>query len=732
MNHQYKFNKKIQRWDEGIPLGNGIIGTLVWAKTDQVRLALDRSDIWDTTPCEEIQREEFSYSTMVRYAKEKNIEKIREIFDGPYNHLIPSKLPVGALILNLSSGEEIKSVLDLQSASMKMECVDFKIQCFVHANKRVGFAKVVSEKSSYSWAVEHPAYNTEKGDNSGLTNSVDTAVLSQLHYPAAKTYEEEKFKYFVQKINENFSYGIFIKELSNKDGNVLIYTVGASSDGINWENKAINLLDRCSLEGFEKNFSEHKKWWEEFWNKSRIEIPDSFMEKNWYMANYLLASCSRKGGYPMPLQGLWTADDGKMPPWKGDYHHDLNTELSYYHYIKSNHLEEGECFLDYLWNLRACGKKFAKEFYHAKGACLPATMTIDGQPLGGWGMYSLSPTMSIWLSQMFERYYRYTGDEFFLENRAFPYMRDTGMFIESLLVEKDGMLYLPISSSPEIHDDDLESFLTPNSNFDLSLMRFLFERLSFYSEKLGTGEQEHWRSLLNRLPELAVNEKNVLMLSPDESLRESHRHLSHLMAIHPLRMLKYENPCDRKIIQASIADLERLGKGAWVGYSFGWAAQLYAISKNGNAAGNLLKTFWESFCSENGFHLNGDFKNRGITASHYRPFTLEANMCAADALQEMLLYSEEGTVELFPAIPDEWKEDKVAFYNFRGENGCLISAESQKGMITYLEIRFFRETKVFLKKNAYLQNLNEYSEETQDGYYLYKKAGDIYYYKVDI
>ena len=50
----------------------------------------------------------------------------------------------------------------------------------------------------------------------------------------------------------------------------------------------------------------------------------------------------------MPLQGVWTADDGGLPPWKGDYHHDLNTQMSYWHYLKANHIEEGESFIDFL------------------------------------------------------------------------------------------------------------------------------------------------------------------------------------------------------------------------------------------------------------------------------------------------------------------------------------------------------------------------------------------------
>lgn len=723
--YQYEFHGNIKQWDEGIPLGNGFLGTLVWGSPQRLRFALDRSDIWDTTPCPEIKNEEFSYPSMVNMVREKNLEKIRQVFDGPYNHLIPSKLPVGAIVLSFQENKA-DSVLDLQSATMKMKCAEVVLQGFVHANKRVGFIRICCPRDRLSWSLEHPKYNTAKGSNSGLANSVDTAALEQLHYPAPEKKDNGKSRHFIQQVTENFSYGIFVEESSFQNETLLVYTVAASVDGVDWKKKAKQLLSEALADGYEKNVLEHEKWWKSFWDKSSIELPDSFMEKNWYMSNYLLASCSRKGGYPMALQGLWTADNGKLPPWKGDYHHDLNTELSYYHYLKANHLEEGEAFLDYLWNMRECGEKFAQDFYHVKGACLPATMTIDGQPLGGWGMYSLSPTMCIWLSQMFERYYRYTGDDEFLKDKAYPYMRDTGIFVQNLLEEKDGSLYLPISSSPEIHDDELESFLTPNSNFDLSLMRYLYSKLIFYAKKLKNGEEKRWEYLLERLPQLAINEKNVLMLSPDESLCESHRHLSHLMAIHPLRLLSFEDPKERQVIEASLDDLERLGKGAWVGYSFGWAAELYAISKNGNAAAYQLKTFWECFCSDNGFHLNGDFKNRGVTASHYRPFTLEANMCAADALQEMLLYSEDGVMELFPALPDEWIPKRTGFHHLRGEMGCLVSAVCEDCKLLRLEIKFTKDVEILLKKNRICQGLylNGRVEEMEEGYRIFGKAGE--------
>ena len=43
---------------------------------------------------------------------------------------------------------------------------------------------------------------------------------------------------------------------------------------------------------------------------------------------YLLISCSRPGGLPANLQGLW--NDNNSPPWHSDYHANINVEMNYW------------------------------------------------------------------------------------------------------------------------------------------------------------------------------------------------------------------------------------------------------------------------------------------------------------------------------------------------------------------------------------------------------------------
>ena len=298
--------------------------------------------------------------------------------------------------------------------------------------------------------------------------------------------------------------------------------------------------------------------------------------------------------------------------------------------------------------------------------------------------------MTIWAVQSFDEYYLYTGDEKFLKNKAYPFFKEVGQAIKGLLREKNGKLYLPVSTSPEIFDNEQKSYLEPNSNFDLSLLIYLFQTLKGYAEKLGENEEanaEEYAEILGKLDDLAIDGNGVVMLDKTQYLPESHRHFSHVMCLYPLHLINYDTDEHKKIYENTIKNLEILGTGYWVGFSFAMSAQIYAMAKKGNAAAERLGQFCKGFVAENGFHLNGDFKHYGYTQWHYRPFTLESSFGFCDALHEMLLQDHQGFVELFPAIPDDWKKRTVSFKNLRSRGGILISATLKNGKISSLTIK---------------------------------------------
>ncbi|MCI9123420.1 MAG: hypothetical protein HFH35_04955 [Eubacterium sp.] len=709
----------ITRWDEALALGNGQMGCLVWGGPSGLRFSLDRTDIWDDSVPVGINDAAFTYENLVRLARGKQTDTIRAVFDSPYQHPTPTKLPAGKIILHMPQYENVESQLDLDTAQARLQLSgnageSAEIKSIVHAGLAVGMILVNLPIGDFSVALLAPDFGkkeiTPDAYATSETEKICKGSLRDLSYekPKWETIHLEHgsyVQYFCQKINAHVpkeqsavSYGIVMGVCAKADQTMIYYRIVTTKDGEDVFEAAVCDIKKYMDASYETLFSSHVQWWKEYWAQSSVCLADKEMEKNWYIANYLLASCSRKGYYPMPLQGVWTADEDLLAPWKGDYHNDLNTQMSYYSYLKANHILQGACFVDFLWDTKNAAAEFARSFYAADGICLPAVMTIKGEPLGGWPMYSLSPTNQIWLCRAFDDYYRYTGDLQFLKERLYPYMKETALCIGALLEKgPDGLLYLPISSSPEIHDDEAEAFLKPNSNYDLALLLYLYQTLEQYARFLAADAKaacvdaavwetdlQKWQETGSRLPPLAVDKRGVLMLADNEILTQSHRHFSHAHAIHPLRLLSYDTKENRRIIDAVIRDLEQLGTRMWVGYSFCWMAELYAVAHKGEQAAEMLRVFWDSFCSPNGFHLNGDYKKRGYSSFDYRPFTLEGNMCAADALQEMLLYTERGEVEPFPAVPAQWLQDGVSFQNFRAEGAILVSAKAEKGKLTSL------------------------------------------------
>ena len=720
--YNIKYDKAIEKWDEALPLGNGKLGCLIYGK-GPLRLSLDRVDLWDTRVHPNTLEKGFNYQNLVKLSTSGNKEdwaeraRLFEIIyrENPY----PSKITAGRLELDFGKQtDDIASFIDIKKAVADIQIEGGRvatIQSFMSATRFVGVAKVCG---SFALNIHIPDYISGSPDE-----KLGTHLTSKngFNYPRAKVEKDGDFLYYNQETFTDFRYGIVVLQKKVGDCTELYFTITTNTDGENFIEKAKAELENAYKIGYEQLKKEHIAWWKRYWATSEIKIGDALLEKVYYRSWYLFASCSRKGFYPMAIQGVWTADNDCPPPWKGDYHHDTNTQLSYQAFLKSNKMDEGKVFIDYLWKLRGQFRKVAREFYGVKGLIIPGVSTIDGKPMGGWSQYALSPTMTIWSAQSFDEFYRYTGDKKFLETRAYPFMKEVGDAIYGLLEEKDGKLYLPISTSPEIHDANPESYLKPNSNFDLALLIYLFRTLKEYSEILKK-DATVYETILSKLDDLAVSETGKMLLCRGEKLNESHRHFSHLQALYPLHVLNYDTEEHKKIYRESIWELERLGTGEWVGFSFGMCAQIYAMALNGNAAYEKLRIFARAFVAENGFHLNGDFKNYGFSLFHYRPFTLESSFGYCDALQEMLLQEHQGYIHLFPAIPDEWKT-ACSFKKLRSYGGVLVSAAMQNGGLASVTMESktpqtvvlkntFGKPTVTLKTANGLQTLQE-----KDGYF---------------
>ena len=685
--YDLKFDNLAVTWDEGMPLGNAIIGSLVWQKGDHLRMSLDHVELWDERPM--VNRDSLptrNFRWVQQQVEKKQYRPVQLMYDVPYDtSAYPTKIPGGGLefaTLPLGKAQHVQLYMNNALCEVKWPG-GTSMQSFVHASESVGWFRFENIMEDIVPILVAPAY---QAISDGVTNPVEGQDLRRLGYKQGTIEQDGTLSFYTQRGSNGFEYQIAVQY--KKQGNTIEGAWSISHNNMKkGELTAIEQVKSAMQRGFASDYKIHNEWWTQFWKKSSISIPDQVLAKQYHNEMYKFGSTSREYSPPISLQSVWTADNGKLPPWKGDYHHDLNTQLSYWPAYTGNHLDKSMGYLNWLWSVLPANKRYTKSYFGVEGLAVPGVSTLAGEPMAGWIQYSFSPTTAAWLSQHFYMQWKYSQDLEFLKNRAYPYIKDVAIFLDQLSIrDSDNKRKLPISSSPEIYDNSIKAWFQTTTNYDLGLIRFVYTVAGELATELGLKEEAgKWKIILSEWTDFDLDEEGALTFAKGFPYNESHRHFSNIMAFHPLGLIDWSNgEKDRKIIRATIDKLEKYGPDYWCGYSYSWLGNAMARAMDGEGAAKVLKIFAEHFCLRNTFHANGDQTKKGFSKFTYRPFTLEGNMAFASGVQEMLMQSHTGVVRVFPAIPASWKN--ASFDQFRSTGAFLVSSSMKEGKVEFVSL----------------------------------------------
>ena len=305
------------------PLGNGMLGALIWQKNDKLRFSLDRADLWDERPA--IDFSKFNFKWVQQQVAKKQYDTVQKLGDVPYEAFpYPTKLPAGAIEFDITSFEKSKrSMLDVEHALCKVEWESgIELETYVCANAGFGVFTFKNISKNIVANIIAPPYRTNRKGGTG--NSVEGQGLERLGYQQGDILKGKNFLQYTQPITNGDVYVITVKW--KEQGNEV--------KGIWYINKArANVKTQDATAFADTSFARHCLWWKNFWNKSSVSIPDKQLEKQYYLELYKLGCVARKGAPAITLQAIWTADNGNLPPWKGDFHNDLNTQLSYWPFL---------------------------------------------------------------------------------------------------------------------------------------------------------------------------------------------------------------------------------------------------------------------------------------------------------------------------------------------------------------------------------------------------------------
>jgi alpha-L-fucosidase 2 len=717
--HDLYFTSLPVSWDEGIPLGNGFSGALVWQKEDRLRISIDRADLWDLRPMENIGSEEWKYSWVCEQWSNDNYKIVQDKFDAPYDRqAAPTKIPAAAIEFDITNMGGVSSVwLDIKRAVCHVYWKNGShLELFVEATGDKGRFRFSGDGLPEPQLIP-PDYKKREAD--ARPPGVISYDLERLGYEQGVVSSLDHSAHYLQKIWGGYSYSADLKWESTQGGLEGFWSVSShNKDEERGDMTSAGIDDRA---GYRKSLKEHLAWWNNFWEASSVILPDSILERQWFLEMYKFGSVARADAPPVSLQAVWTADNGQLPPWKGDFHHDLNTQLSYWPAYSSNHTDLSSGFTNWMWDRRDTFRQYTGAYFETEGINVPGVTTLAGEPMGGWIQYSFGPTVSAWLAQHFYLQWAYTADTLFLKEKAYPWIRDVARHLYSLSVTgDDGFRKFPLSSSPEFNDNRRDAWFPVITNFDLSLTRWTFENAAALASLLGLKEEgSQWLKILSEWPEPAIDPETGLMIAPGYPYKESHRHFSHLMSIFPLGLHDVSNSAaDSILIERSLENLVINGSDYWTGYSYAWLGNLYARAGRGREAAEALRIFAECFCLPNSFHVNGDQSGTGKSRFTYRPFTIEGNFAFASGIQEMLLQSHRGMIEVFPAIPPEWRT--LSFRKLRAIGAVLVSASMENGRVIKVELLAEKGGTIELKNpfrgEAFLSTT---SYETKAGSYIF-------------
>ena len=339
--HGLQFSALAQTWDEAIPLGNGELGALVWQKNGNLRLSLDRSDLWDLRPIESLSKPEFSYSWVYEQVLKGDYTPVQQLFDVPYNQLPgPSKIPGAALEFDIAGLGAVKNVqLKTDEAICIVEWESGAIlETFVQADSPAGWFLFKNVTEGFTPNLIPPEY--KKKDTGKQEDLISGQDLQRLGYTQGETIKDGNKLLYRQEGWGGFEYEVAVAWKNSGNNSIQgCWNISSTFSENKTGKRAGQVVSESLIKGLNKSLESQRTWWNDFWAKSAVSLPDSILENQWYMEQYKFGSAARANTPPISLQAVWTADHGKLPPWKGDFHHDLNTQLSYWPAYSGNHLD---------------------------------------------------------------------------------------------------------------------------------------------------------------------------------------------------------------------------------------------------------------------------------------------------------------------------------------------------------------------------------------------------------